>query len=167
MISKLIGSRALRESYIRSKLGVLLPAQIRSLRSKRGMTQAELGTAAEMKQARISALERIGEGNFNLETLIRLAGALKVGLVVKFAPFSEMLEWENSFEPDNFYVPPIEQDSVFVAPENSRPEVSSVYVTNDWIKAAPLKTETSTIECPTTDFPIRTERIQPLHLAVQ
>lgn len=114
MISKLIKGRDTRESYIRSKLSVLLPAQIRSLRLRRKKTQAELGSEAEMKQARISVLERIGEVSFSIETLIKLAAAFRVGLIVKFAPMSEMLRWENGFQPDAFDVVPIEDDMAFI-----------------------------------------------------
>jgi hypothetical protein len=82
------------------------------------MKQAELGAEAEMKQGRISVLERIGEVSFSIETLIKLASAFRVGLVVKFVPMSEMLAWENSFMPDEFDVVPIEKDVAFIDPES-------------------------------------------------
>jgi transcriptional regulator with XRE-family HTH domain len=123
MISKLIKNRDTRESYIRSKLSVLLPAQIRSLRLRREMTQAELGSDANMKQARISVLERIGEVSFSIETLIKISSAFRVGLIVKFVPMSEMLAWENSFMPDEFDVHPIEKDTAFTSPEIKRTQI--------------------------------------------
>jgi transcriptional regulator with XRE-family HTH domain len=83
------------------------------------MKQAELGAAAEMKQGRISVLERIGEVSFSIETLIKLASAFRVGLTVKFVPMSEMLAWENSFLPDEFDVAPLEKDEAFLHPEHS------------------------------------------------
>lgn len=94
-----------------------MPAQIRSLRLRREMKQAELGAEALMKQGRISILERIGEVSFSIETLIKLAAAFRVGLMVKFVPMSEMLAWENSFMPDEFDVLPIEKDMAFISPE--------------------------------------------------
>jgi transcriptional regulator with XRE-family HTH domain len=97
---------------------VLLPAQIRSLRLRRGQKQADLGEAVEMKQARISKLEQIGAANFSIETLIRLASAFRVGLIVKFVPYSEMLEWENEFQPDAFDAAPIEEDGDFITSKN-------------------------------------------------
>ncbi len=129
MISKLIKGRDTRESYIRSKLSVLLPAQIRSLRLRRGMKQAELGAEAEMKQGRISVLERIGEVSFSIDTLIKLASAFRVGLIVKFAPMSEMLAWENSFLPDEFDVVPVEKDETFIRPEIKQTELSVTNIT--------------------------------------
>lgn len=114
-----------RAAYVRSKLSVLLPAQIRALRLRRGKSQTEFGHDAEMKQARISALERIGAANFSVETLIQLASAFKVGLVIKFVPFSEMLQWENSFEADTFNVVSIEQDRAFIEPATCDSTVST------------------------------------------
>lgn len=116
-IAKLIGSRKSRESYIRSKLNVLLPSQIRGLRRRRELKQEELGREADMKQSRISAMERPGETQFNIETLIRLAAALRVGLKVEFVPFSDMLRWENEFSQDQLDIVPIDQDMDFLHPE--------------------------------------------------
>src|SRR5271166_2744234 len=122
-ISKLINNRRSRESYIRAKLNVLIPAQIKGLLLHWPMTQKELGEAAEMKQSRISAMERPGAVKFNLETLIRLASAFKVGMVVRFIPFSEMLRWENDFSQDEFDVLPIDADLDFIQPQVAQGEV--------------------------------------------
>jgi len=113
---KLLRDRKSRESYLRSKLSTLISSQIRGLRLKYPMTQAELAEAAEMKQSRISAMERPGETQFNLETLIRTAAALHVGLKVEFVSMSEMLEWENRFSQDEFNVTKIEDDIAFLEP---------------------------------------------------
>lgn len=83
------------------------------------MKQSELGTEADMKQARISALERIGEGSLSIETLIRLAAAFRVGLIVRFAPHSEMLDWENRFTPEDFDAISLDQDQRFLRVEQN------------------------------------------------
>jgi len=126
LISKLLRERKSRESYIRSKLNVLLPSQIRGLRLRREMKQEELGHEAEMKQSRISAMERPGEVSFNIETLIRLAAALRVGLRVEFVPFSDMLTWENGFSQDSFSPTPIESDADFIQPEVAQGEIDNI-----------------------------------------
>lgn len=109
-----MNDRDYRAAYIRAKLDVLIPAQIKALRGE--MTQAELGREANMKQSRISAMEMPGATNFNLETLVRLAAVCNVGLAVKFVPFSEMLHWENSFSLETFGVVPLQQDDAFLRP---------------------------------------------------
>jgi transcriptional regulator with XRE-family HTH domain len=88
------------ESYLRSTLNALIPSQIRGLRLNQGMTQAQLAEATEMKQARVSACERIGEVNYNLDTIVRFAAAFGAGLIVKMVPLSEMQEWEDNFSQD-------------------------------------------------------------------
>jgi hypothetical protein len=60
--------------------------------------------------------ETPGAANMTLETLARLAAAFKVGLVVKFVPFSDMLAWENNFSQDSFTVVKIENDQDFLNP---------------------------------------------------
>ncbi len=117
LISRLKRDDKFRISYIRAKLNVNLPAQIRALRKNQNMTQALLAEEADMKQSRISAMERPGAVGFNMDTLIRLAAALKVALVVKFIPFSELLKWENEFSQDTFKVIDIDKDFAFSAPQ--------------------------------------------------
>lgn len=68
-----------------------------------------------MQQSRVSTLETPG-ANVTIETLATLAAVFKVGLVVKFVPFSEMLQWENSFSQDSFKVLPLDKDKSFLSP---------------------------------------------------
>jgi transcriptional regulator with XRE-family HTH domain len=66
--------------------------QLRALREQREMTQGKLGKAAHMAPERISILEDPNaESKPTLNTLLRLAGALDVGLDVRFVPFSTVL----------------------------------------------------------------------------
>lgn len=113
LINKLVTNKTTRQAYIRSKVSTSVASQIRALRRRRAhMTQQALAREVEMRQSRISAMERPGT-RFNIETLVRLASAFKVGLVVKFTSFSEMLKWENAFSQDAFNVQTIDKDSDF------------------------------------------------------
>lgn len=87
------------------------------------MTQKQLAQLAKMAQPRISKMERPGEESFNIDTLIRLAAAFKLGLKVEFVPFSKMLAWENSYSQDVFDPAPIDQDIAFLNPIVSAPPV--------------------------------------------
>ena len=116
-ISKLLTDKNTRTAYIKAKLGVLVPSQIRALRLKSDMPrQEDLAREAEMQQSRISMFETPGAANVTLETLARLAAIFKVGLIVKFAPFSEMLHWENTFSQDRFDVVRVDHDQEFLDP---------------------------------------------------
>jgi transcriptional regulator with XRE-family HTH domain len=79
--------------------------------------QHDLAVAADMQQSRISMFETPGAANLTLETLAKLAAAFKVGLIVDFVPFSEMLRWENGYSQDAFDVTRIDDDTAFIRPE--------------------------------------------------
>jgi transcriptional regulator with XRE-family HTH domain len=116
LISRLLNERDFRAAYIRGKLDVLIPSQLRALRLRQEKTQPEVAQMANMMQSRISAMETPGRVNFNLETLVRIAATLKVGLIVKFVSFSEMLRWENEYSQDTFDVAKLEEDVEFLRP---------------------------------------------------
>jgi transcriptional regulator with XRE-family HTH domain len=117
LILRLIESLDSRTSYIKAKLGILVPSQIRSLRIQSEMPrQADLARVAGLHQSRISMFETPGAANMTIETLARLAAAFKVGLIVKFVPLSEMLRWENEHSQDHFSVTPLARDEVFLNP---------------------------------------------------
>ena len=97
LVSRLKKNAADRESYLRGKLGVVIAAQLRALRGRH--TQAELAEMLGMKQSRISAMENPGAVNFSLETLVRIAAALKIAVKVEFCSYSELVHWENSYQP--------------------------------------------------------------------
>jgi transcriptional regulator with XRE-family HTH domain len=99
-----------RDAFVASQINVELPFQVRALREKRGWTQSQLAEKAGMAQPRISAMETPGKGKYNLETLRRLASAFDIGLTVRFAPFSELIEWTEQFSPDSFQVPSFVED---------------------------------------------------------
>jgi len=119
-IYRLLTNQASRESYIRAKMEVLIPSQIKALRLKSEdfSTQADLGRAANMKQSSISRLESFGAANISIESLIRLAAAFRVGLMVKFVSFGEMLEWDNNYSQDEFSVVRLDDDSEFLDPDS-------------------------------------------------
>lgn len=117
VISKLLTEQESRKAYVRAKLNHIIPSQIRALRLDEPWTQKELGVESDMKQGRISAAETPGAVNFNLETLVRLASAFKVGLWVEFISYSEMIDRENRFSQDAFRPTRLPDDRLFLAPD--------------------------------------------------
>ena len=101
-MERLKRSKEHRSAYVASQISMGVPFQIRSLRKQRKWDQQKLATEAQMLQPRISAMEKPGYGNLNLDTLKRLAAAFDVALVVRFAPFSELIRWSDRFSPDDF-----------------------------------------------------------------
>jgi hypothetical protein len=131
-ISRLLDSQGSRTAYIKAKLGVLVPAQIRALRLKSINPpmpfQKDLARESEIKQqSRISMIETPGAANITLETLAKVAAGLKVGVVVKFVPFSDMLRWENSFCPNDDVIR-LDRDYEFISPNPIPAENAAVGV---------------------------------------
>lgn len=127
-ISRLKADRKARESYINSKISVLVPSQIKALRLKsQTPQQTALARAAGTQQSRLSNLEKPGESNVTLETLAWIASIHKVGLIVKFVPFSEMLKWENSYSQDAFNVTRLESDEEFLNPRSADTSTVRIY----------------------------------------
>lgn len=110
LIQKLKTSKEYRDAFVDSEISVGLPFQIRALRDRRGWSQKQLADATSMLQPRICAMEQAGYGNFTLNTLKKLAAAFDVALVVRFAPFGELINWTEQFSPDTFSVPSAADD---------------------------------------------------------
>jgi transcriptional regulator with XRE-family HTH domain len=103
-------SKLYRDAFVESHLSTNIAAQIYSMRAARKWTQEELAAVARMAQARISVMEDPSYRRFTLSTLKRLASAFDVALVVRFVPFSQLLEWSTSLTPERLAVPSYDGD---------------------------------------------------------
>jgi transcriptional regulator with XRE-family HTH domain len=99
-----------RDAFVSSQISIPIAFQISALRQQRGWTQKQLAEKADMLQPRINTLEHPSGSEPNLRTLKRLASAFDVALIVRFASFSEVLKWAETFSPDTFEVPNFEDD---------------------------------------------------------
>jgi len=119
-MERLKKSKAHRAAFVASQINIGLPFQIRSLRKQREWDQKRFADEAGMLQPRISAMEKPGHGSLTLETLKRLAAAFDVALIVRFAPFSELLRWSDKFSPDDFSILGFEGEleTLEAAPDN-------------------------------------------------
>lgn len=81
-----------RDAFIASLIRFNLPSQIKEMRERRGWSQVELGSRAQMAQTLVSRFESKGYEQFSLRTLRKLASAFDVGLQVGFVPFSDLAD---------------------------------------------------------------------------
>ena len=93
-----------RNAFAGAQPGPHIAAQIRANRENRGWFQGELGQRAGMKQTQIARLENPNYEQFTLTTLRRLAEAFDVALLVRFVPFSELVDRVADFSLDNLVV---------------------------------------------------------------
>jgi transcriptional regulator with XRE-family HTH domain len=93
-------------AYAEDFVNAFVATQLKVLREQRGLTQAQLAELTGMKQSRISALEDINYGAWNLKTLRRLAAAFDVALTVKFESFSTFIEDVSTFSRERLFRQP-------------------------------------------------------------
>jgi transcriptional regulator with XRE-family HTH domain len=109
-LAEQLSDKEYRDAFVGAQVRVALPMQCRALRESRGWTQPQLAEAAGMSQPRISEIERPGERRLNLDTLLRLASAFDVALQVRFVPFSELIDDDESLDTGDFYVASFDED---------------------------------------------------------
>jgi transcriptional regulator with XRE-family HTH domain len=112
--------RAYRALFVETQIETVIPFQIRALRASKGWTQKELAEKAGMAQGRISLLESVNyEGAVNVKTLVKLANAFDVGLIVRFVPFSEIAEWSIKISSAHHNVPDFATELAALEPETN------------------------------------------------
>lgn len=93
-------SKKFRDAFADAHIGTNIASQIVAMREKKPWTQVELANKTGMAQARISVLEDPNYEKLTISTLKRLAKAFDVALIVRFVPFSELLDWVVNISPD-------------------------------------------------------------------
>ena len=115
-----------RKAFVASQINIGIPFQIRAmLKNRPGWTQESLAQRAHMLQPRISELMTPGKTRPNIETLRRMAEAFDCGLLVRFAPFSELARWSEEFDPESFSVPSFDEDTGLI--ERKPHQLASVF----------------------------------------
>lgn len=117
-----------RDAFVSEHIDTGIPFQIKALRNQRQWTQQDLAKHTGMKQARISKLEDPNYSRFTLATLKKLSSAFDVGLVVRYVPISELVEWELNLSPESLKAASFDQDPYFKdeAPKSSLAVSSSI-----------------------------------------
>ena len=96
LVEHLAGGKTVRGLHLANRIRILIPHQIRALRESRNWTQKELADRAGKSQAVISRLENPAYASFTLKTLLELAEALDVALLVKYVSYNRFLnEFKN------------------------------------------------------------------------
>jgi transcriptional regulator with XRE-family HTH domain len=119
-------SKKYRDAFVSAQIEVGIPFQIRKLRKESGLTQKKLAEKAKIKQTWISKLENSGYAGFSLRTLRKLASAFDVGLVVRFVPIRELVEWELKLPNISHDIPSYEKDPYFNEPKINGSNLSSL-----------------------------------------
>ena len=99
-----------RDNFVAAHLSANIAAQIQAIREARGWKKKELAEKTGMAPARISVMENPSYEKYALSTLRRLASTFDVALIVRFAPFSELVDWVAHLSPERMAVSNFEAD---------------------------------------------------------
>lgn len=103
-------NKEFRGAYVSAHVRAGVAHQIRALRNERNWSQEELGNRSGKPQSVISRLEDPDYGKLSVQTLLDLASAFDVALMVGFVAFSEMLEKIQDVSPERLAVPNFSSD---------------------------------------------------------
>lgn len=99
-----------RDEYVAEHVRSGIAYQIAALREQRGWSQARLGTVSGKPQSVISRLEDPDYGRVNVQTLLEVASAFDVAVLVKFIPFSLFIDCVEDVSSKNMYVASFNDD---------------------------------------------------------
>jgi transcriptional regulator with XRE-family HTH domain len=103
--------KAYADAFCEAEIATTLPFQIRAMRKERGWRQEDLARITQQKQKTISDFENPNYARFSLNSLRRLASAFDVALIVRFAPFSELVDWASTLSSEKLNAPPRGKDA--------------------------------------------------------
>ena len=104
VISRLV-DKDYRDSFVESRVRNLIAYQIKALRDHRGLSQAEFGNLLGGKpQSAVSRLEDPDYGRMGVSTLLEVATACDVALIVRFANYPDFLAAMSDVSPEGLMV---------------------------------------------------------------
>jgi transcriptional regulator with XRE-family HTH domain len=109
-----LADKRFRKTFISSRIAQTLGMQVRVMRQRLDLSQKDLARALGTSQNAIYRLESPKAIRPNISTLERIAEYFDVGLVVRFAPFSEIADWTLNLAPECIDVPSFDADLGFV-----------------------------------------------------
>jgi len=100
-----LSRKGYRDAYVDQHIKRGLAVQIRAMRDARKWTQAELAGRLGKSQPNVARLEDEDYGRYSLQTLQRVAAAFDVALVVRFVPFSQLVDYTVRISPTDIAPP--------------------------------------------------------------
>ena len=99
-----------RQLHVAAQIRVGVPLQLRAMRESRGWTQERLAKTIGTTQNSVSRLESPQYGRATISTLLRVAEAFDVALIVRFVPFSDFADVVTGMSVDSVAVPSFSED---------------------------------------------------------
>jgi transcriptional regulator with XRE-family HTH domain len=126
-LQKKLANAKYRDTFVASWIAQTLAFQLRVLRQRTGLSQDELADKLETSQNAISRMENPNYGKSSISTLLKVAAFFKVGLIVRFAPLSEIADWTSNLSSKAVDVPDFDHDIGFIERKGPESESQEVY----------------------------------------
>jgi transcriptional regulator with XRE-family HTH domain len=122
-----LGNREYRQGFVEAHAQDTVAFQIRQLRKANGWEQRDLADKLgnPKLQPMISRYENPDYGRYSITTLLELAKVFDVALVVRFAPHSELVEWDWKCNASTLAPPSYPKDTRLAALKKACSEPSS------------------------------------------
>src|SRR6267154_1803106 len=109
-----LANKGFRRAFLEENIKTGIAFQVRALREKNKWSQPKLGERAGKTQSVISRIEDPNYGNFTIRTLLDLAAAFDVALLVKFVSYSQLLFELKDLSPKALAVSSYEEETEVV-----------------------------------------------------
>ncbi len=152
-----------RRLFIASQINKGIPFQIRALRAAREMKQSDLAELAETTQTVISRIENKGASNLTVQTLVKLAEAFDVALVVRFEPIDKLIEWVDDLSPEKLSPEP--SDKILAELRDSLDEVPDEATSTQDIKRTKVRQRKASTSIEQFSFNFMAKNVFPIFSA--
>lgn len=134
--------RGFRHKYQGAQNGTKIVRQIRAIRRQRGWSQAQFADRLGKPASNVSQrLENLDYSGFSLKTLLEVAEAFDVGLIVEFVPYEEFVRRTSDLSSASLEVDEFDEhelDELANAPEENVTPVSNASHVADELPHVPL-----------------------------
>lgn len=130
--TSLIADAAYSAEFVEAEIATTVPFQIRAMRRERGWTQKDLAERTEQNQKTISDFENPDIGPRSVTSLLRIARAFDVGLIVRFAPLGEIVDWSARMSKRHHFVPSRTKDARLRAQARGTRTEANASTTYQW-----------------------------------
>lgn len=124
--NELSRKRGFRHRYLGAQTGAKIVRQIRAMRRQRGWSQANFAVRLNKPASNVSQrLENLDYSGFSLKTLLEVAEACDVGLVVEFVPYKDFIRRTDDLSTDKLEVNEFSEGDLDELTEASEENVKS------------------------------------------
>ena len=112
-----------RRAFLSSRIAQTTAMQLRVMRQRMELSQKDLARELGTSQNAIYRLENPKATKPNISTLEKIAAFFRVGLIVRFAPLSEIVDWTLGMSDHSIDIAGFENDPGFI--ERKAPQTTS------------------------------------------